>query len=77
MSGTSMAAPAAAGVAALLKSAFPTMTIAQMRQTLLKNCDSITQGSLLFECGGMINAARAMTYARDVLLIPLAPNSTR
>jgi subtilisin family serine protease len=46
-SGTSMAAPAVAGVAAVLKSHDPAMTVAELRQHVLQNCAPIALPSAL------------------------------
>lgn len=59
--GTSYSAPIAAGVAALLKSAFPHLTNVQIRQILLESGDNAASPNN--ERGyGLISAKRAITY---------------
>lgn len=59
-SGTSMASPHAAGVAALIKSAFPDYTNQQVRNRLEATADKIN-GTGTFWASGRINAAAAVT----------------
>lgn len=59
--GTSYSAPIAAGVAALLKSAFPHLTNKQIRQIILESGDNVSSPNN--ERGyGLISAKRAITY---------------
>jgi subtilisin family serine protease len=76
-SGTSMAAPAFAGVAALVKSYYPHLTALQLKEVLLKSADPInfkvtipgekTEAELKSLCstGGMVNAYNALKYAEE------------
>ena len=70
-SGTSFATPLAAGVAALLISARPTLTAAEVRQIMEDACDRLPG----MESGaerddkhghGRINALKALSYAVDL-----------
>ena len=67
--GTSMAAPNAAGVAALVAAAHPTWTNSQIRQALENTTDNI--GSATYFGRGRLNAARAVGAAT-----PGQPTST-
>ena len=73
LSGTSMAAPHAAGAAALLKERHPTWTVAQLKSALVQTGDPVrtSTGAEVFstrEGGGMIDLPRA-----DAPLIFAAP----
>ena len=68
MSGTSMAAPHAAGAAALLLQAQPTATAAQVRARLLQDATP----SLVLGAPG--NTTRALLHASDGAAAPLPPN---
>lgn len=60
-SGTSYSAPIAAGIAAILKSAFPHLTNKQIRQIMLESGDNVSSPNN--ERGyGLISAKRAITY---------------
>ncbi len=59
-SGTSMAAPHVAGVAALILAANPGMSYAQIRQLILNNADRLAQWEGVVSTGGRLNAARAL-----------------
>lgn len=59
--GTSYSAPIAAGIAALLKSAFPHLTNKQIRQIMLESGDNVATPNN--ERGyGLVSAKRAITY---------------
>ncbi|HBK89753.1 MAG: S8 family peptidase [Cyclobacteriaceae bacterium] len=76
-SGTSMASPVAAGVAALLKSYFPDLSVAEIREILLNSSRKMdglrvnrpgggkTELSALSRSGGLINAYEAVRLARQ------------
>jgi subtilisin family serine protease len=71
MSGTSMATPYVAGVAAMMKSANPALTYADLKSGLFQSVDELAtlQGKLV--TGGRINAHKAAYLASTGL--PLAP----
>lgn len=59
-SGTSMATPYVAGVAALILSSEPGLSVEQLRERVLKSIDSIDLLNGKVENGGRINAAKAL-----------------
>ncbi|MEP7211947.1 MAG: S8 family peptidase [Acidobacteriota bacterium] len=59
-SGTSMAAPQVAGVAALILSAEPNLTVAQLRDRILKSVDKLPNLAGKVSSGGRLNAAKAL-----------------
>lgn len=59
-SGTSMAAPQVSGVAALILSAEPKLTVKELRQRLLTSVDKIDSLAGKTESGGRLNAAKAL-----------------
>src|SRR6476620_2143955 len=59
-SGTSMAAPHVAGVAALVLSAEPHLTVAQLRNRLLSSVDKLPNLAGKVSSGGRLNAAKAL-----------------
>lgn len=59
-SGTSMATPVVAGVAALALSAEPNMSVEQLRERLLKSVDKLDALNGKVSTGGRINAAKAV-----------------
>lgn len=71
MSGTSMATPYVAGVAAMMKSVNPSLGYADLKAGLLQSVDTVTtlQGRLV--SGGRINAHKAVYLAATG--VPLAP----
>lgn len=61
LSGTSMATPNVAGVAALLKQANPDITPAQIKETLMNTADSLNGSYSVFESGaGQVNPYEAI-----------------
>eukprot|EP00922_Rhytidocystis_sp_ex-Travisia-forbesii_P069130 GHVS01103145.1.p1 GENE.GHVS01103145.1~~GHVS01103145.1.p1 ORF type:complete len:642 (-),score=66.58 GHVS01103145.1:440-2365(-) len=66
VSGTSFAAPAAAGVAALVWSAFPSLSFIQVKQSLVDSCITPSEDAAvrdLSACQGRMNAQRALYVA--------------
>lgn len=61
MSGTSLAAPIAAGTGALLLSAYPTLTNAQVRQILLQTAENTSNPNNNIGWG-LVSASRAIAY---------------
>ncbi|MGH9880786.1 MAG: S8 family serine peptidase, partial [Pyrinomonadaceae bacterium] len=59
-SGTSMATPVVAGVAALVISAHPNLSVTQLRSVLLKSVDKLPALEGKVSTGGRINAAKAV-----------------
>ncbi len=59
-SGTSMATPYVAGVAALVLSMEPDLSVAELRDRLLKSVDKIDSLAGKVESGGRLNAAKAL-----------------
>jgi subtilisin family serine protease len=61
MSGTSMAAPMTSGAAALIWSAFPTATTAQVKQAIMKSVDVVPGRQIEVISRGRINVVKAYT----------------
>jgi len=59
-SGTSMAAPHVAGVAALILSAEPNLTVTQLRTRILRSVDKLPALTGKVSSGGRLNAAKAL-----------------
>ncbi len=59
-SGTSMATPTVAGVAALILSVEPDLSVAQLRERLLQSVDQVESLRGRISSGGRLNAARAV-----------------
>jgi subtilisin family serine protease len=59
-SGTSMATPYVSGTAALILSSEPNLSVAKMRERLLKSVDKIESLNGKVESGGRLNAAKAL-----------------
>jgi thermitase len=59
-SGTSMATPYVSGVAALVLASEPNLTVAKLRERLLKSVDKLDNLSDKVESGGRLNAAKAL-----------------
>ncbi|MCL2088012.1 MAG: S8 family serine peptidase [Oscillospiraceae bacterium] len=82
MSGTSMAAPHVAGVAALIKSHYPELSTAQLKQAILEGVDEIPALNGLCVTGGRLNAKGALDKATQIIaansiyLSPWNPTAT-
>lgn len=64
LSGTSMATPQVAGVAALLKSEYPDLTTSQLKTAILNGVDSLSQLDGKVATGGRLNAYKALQAAQ-------------
>ena len=76
-SGTSMAAPVVTGIAAVLKSYFPALTVAQLKRIILQSAEpthtqvhqpgtkKLVDFRELSETGGVVNLYRAVELARQ------------
>lgn len=65
LDGTSMATPCVSGVAALVKSANPSLTSIQIKNILLNSVDTLTSLKGKVSTGGRINAYKAVTNAQN------------
>jgi len=80
LSGTSMAAPHVAGVAALVVARYPSLSIAQVRNTILEGVDRLPQLENLAITGGRLNAynilRRAGSGAPAFIMVTAGPGGT-
>jgi subtilisin family serine protease len=60
-SGTSMAAPHVSGVAALIVAEYPNISVAKLREKLLRSVDKLDSLSGKVSSGGRLNAAKAVS----------------
>ncbi len=67
-SGTSMAAPHVAGVAALVKSQFPNITVADLKARILNSTTPVNALATTTLTGGRVNAHGALTNTGDGIL---------
>lgn len=75
MSGTSMAAPHVSGVAALVLSRAPGLTVPQLRNALLSSVDVLPALQPVTVTGGRVNAARAVQAAGSAAGSQTGPSS--
>ncbi|MFM7300288.1 MAG: S8 family serine peptidase, partial [Crocinitomicaceae bacterium] len=66
LQGTSMAAPMVAGMAAMLSSFYPTLTMAQIREAIMKTV--VVKKTLVERCntGGVVNVVKAVKYCNKL-----------
>lgn len=69
MSGTSMAAPQVAGIAALIKSYNSELTTEQIKYCIMESVDKLSTLTGKCRTGGSVNAYKALCMARDLKLI--------
>lgn len=69
MSGTSMAAPQVAGIAALIKSYNRELTTEQIKYCIMESVDKLSTLTGKCRTGGSVNAYKALCMARDLKLI--------
>ncbi|MCD8025828.1 MAG: S8 family serine peptidase [Clostridiales bacterium] len=60
-SGTSMAAPQVTGVAALIWSKYPDLTVSEVKDAILNNVDEVDAYSDIVKTGGRLNAFKALS----------------
>lgn len=70
LDGTSMATPCVSGVAALVKTANPSLTSVQIKNILLNSVDTLTSLNGKVSTGGRINAYKAVNNAQNSDLKP-------
>jgi protocatechuate 3,4-dioxygenase beta subunit len=70
MSGTSMATPYVAGLAALMKSANPAMTYADLKYVLMASSDPVAELQDKVVANGRVNAYRAVVSAVSGVVAP-------
>ncbi len=75
-SGTSMATPHVAGVAALILSVSPNMTFAEVKSTILDSVDVLPNWSGLTVTGGRLNAFKAMDSLSRPTILNFGPDVT-
>lgn len=66
--GTSMAAPHVSGVAALVMSHFPGISLSELRQRILQGAVPVAALTSFTQTGGRLNALNALTIAQDNVL---------
>ena len=74
ISGTSMATPHVAGVAALVKAAHPSYTVAQIKNAILSGTDAISALSGQVATGGRLNACKAVGCGTSLKPPCVVPN---
>lgn len=62
MDGTSMATPHVSGVAALVSSIYPNLTVAQLKDAILKGVDPVSSLKGMMVTGGRLNAFGTLEY---------------
>lgn len=68
LTGTSMATPFVSGIAAMIWSKYPKLTIAQVRRILMESVDKIENLKDKVKSGGRVNAFKAMKLAKKIAL---------
>jgi thermitase len=71
MSGTSMATPHVSGIAALMLSANPSLTYAEVKSALIKSCDPVRKLAHKVVCGGRVNVYNAI---HGIYPVPSGPD---
>ena len=64
--GTSAATPIVSGVAALVLSVNPDLTPSELKELLVESCQPVESIGDMVRSGGMVNAYRAVTRAREI-----------
>lgn len=70
LSGTSMAAPFVSGTAALLWSAYPSATVAQVKKAILESVDLMADKGYNVQTQGRLNAKNALEYLGNIMSQP-------